>query len=88
MQEKVRVSVIPSSLAAGRRELNSRPLSFPHKSPEKTGPVETGRGASQNLPYKTGESGLPCSAVKNPLANARDMGLIPDPGGFYMLWAN
>ena len=27
-------------------------------------------------------------AVKNPLANAGDMGLIPDLGRFHMLWGN
>ena len=26
--------------------------------------------------------------VKNPLANAGDMGLIPDPGRFHMPWGN
>ena len=27
-------------------------------------------------------------AVKNPPANAGDMGLIPGPGRFYVLWGN
>ena len=33
--------------------------------------------------------GLPSgSMLKNPAANAGDMGLIPDPGRSHMLWGN
>ena len=41
------------------------------------------------LAVKTNEQDFPGgSVVKNPPANARDMGSIPDPGGFHMLRSN
>jgi len=41
------------------------------------------------LAVKTNEQDFPGgSVVKNPAANARDTGSIPDPGGSHMLQSN
>ena len=39
----------------------------------------------KNRPFQDFPSG---TVVKNPCANAKDIGSIPDTGGFYTLWGN
>ena len=39
----------------------------------------------KNRPFQDFSSG---TIVKNPCANAKDMGSIPGTGGFHMLWGN